>query len=177
VNRRQLEHLLVTASQIADREDIVVIGSQAILGSFDESELPERVTMSREADFAFWDDESDAIADRVDGQIGEMSPFDELNGYYAQGVSIHTAVLPSGWEERLVRYETADGRATGWCLDPHDLALSKLAAHRGKDKDFVRALIEAGLLDIDLLDERVIHLQASPAEIRAVEREYAGWRR
>ena len=62
MNRRQLEHLLVVASRIAQRDDVVVIGSQAILGSYDESELPIDVTISREADFAFWDDAAETEA-------------------------------------------------------------------------------------------------------------------
>lgn len=177
MNRRQLEHLLVEASQIAGRDDIVVIGSQAILGSYDDEELPATVTMSREADFAFWDDESEVLSDRVDAKLGELSEFDGLHGYYAQGVSITTAILPEGWEGRLVRYMTSDGGTTAWCLDPHDLALSKLAAHRQKDRAFVGALIDAGLLDVRILDERVETLAAAPVEIAAVRREYDGWRR
>ena len=177
MNRRQLEHLLVVASRIAQRDDVVVIGSQAILGSYDESELPIDVTISREADFAFWDDAAETISDRVDGAIGELSPFDEMYGYYAQGVSISTAILPSGWRERLVRYEVAGGDVTGWCLDPHDLALSKLAAHREKDKAFVGALIEVGIIDVAVLDARVDSMDATAIEIAAVRREYEGWAR
>lgn len=174
--RSELEHLLVVASQISGRENIVVIGSQAILGSYDESELPEDVTMSREADFAFWDDSTEEVSDRVDAAIGELSEFDEFHGYYAQGVSISTATLPAGWEARLVRYDTANGGVTGWCLEPHDLALSKLAAHRPKDKRFVGALIRAEILDVRILDERVGHLAASAVEVAAVRREIDAWR-
>ncbi len=34
------------------------------------------------------------------------------------------------------------GGAVGWCLDPHDLAFSKLAARRAKDLAFVAALVQ-----------------------------------
>lgn len=54
MNREQLSHLLRSAARIVDVNDIVVIGSQAILGSYDEDDLPETVTVSREADFTFW---------------------------------------------------------------------------------------------------------------------------
>jgi hypothetical protein len=175
MNRRQLEHLLVVASRIAKRDDVVVIGSQAILGSYAETELPTDVTMSREADLAFWDDESQELSDRVDGAIGEMSEFDAMHGYYAQGVSLSTAVLPHGWRDRLVRYDVHGGGVTGWCLEPHDLALSKLAAHREKDKLFVGALIESGIIDVAILDARVHTLDASPVDIAAVRREYEAW--
>jgi hypothetical protein len=37
-------------------------------------------------------------------------------------------------------------RATGWCLEPHDLAYSKLAARRPKDLAFVTALLQHKLV-------------------------------
>ena len=42
----------------------------------------------------------------VDGAIGEPSPFHHTFGVYAQGVSIETAVLPPGWQHRLVVIDT-----------------------------------------------------------------------
>jgi hypothetical protein len=44
------------------------------------------------------------------------------------------------------------------CLEPHDLASAKLAAGREKDYEFVTALLDAGLIDIDVLTERVAGL-------------------
>ena len=44
-----------------------------------------------------------------------------------------------------VENENTDG-AIGWCLDPHDLAYSKLAARREKDIAFVTALIRHKLV-------------------------------
>ena len=55
-----------------------------------------------EADIAFFDDPADAKADQVDGAIGELSAFHETFGYYAQGVSVSTAVLPEGWRDRVI---------------------------------------------------------------------------
>jgi hypothetical protein len=57
-------------------------------------------------DVAFFEDPEDRKADQVDGAIGELSPFHETFGYYAQGVSVATAVLPDGWRDRLVRVDT-----------------------------------------------------------------------
>ena len=53
MNREQLAHVLRAASQIADDPEIVVIGSQAILGSFDAGDLPIEAIRSMEADVAF----------------------------------------------------------------------------------------------------------------------------
>jgi hypothetical protein len=40
------------------------------------------------------------------------------------------------------------------CLEPHDLVISKLAAHREQDFAFASALLDAGLVDTDVLLER-----------------------
>ncbi len=46
-----------------------------------------------------------------------------------------TAVLPAGWRERLVTLRTPGTRpGQGLCLEPHDLVVSKLVAHREKDQ-------------------------------------------
>jgi hypothetical protein len=71
MNRRQLAHLLRASAHIAGDQDILVIGSQAILGSFDEDDLPAPATASREVALAFLDDPDGHKADLVDGAIGE----------------------------------------------------------------------------------------------------------
>ncbi|MBX9927879.1 MAG: hypothetical protein K2X99_03115, partial [Gemmatimonadaceae bacterium] len=44
---------------------------------------------------------------------------------------------------------------TGWCLDVTDLAASKLAAFRDKDREFVRALLSEWMIRPDVLLERI----------------------
>lgn len=168
MNRDQLAHVLRAACQIAGDPHILVIGSQAILGTFDEDMLPAPATASREVDIAFLEDPTGAKADLVDGAIGELSPFDEQFGYYAQGVEVRTAVLPVGWENRLRTWSNlSTGDAEALFLDVHDLALAKLAAYREKDRSFVAALLDAGLLDIDVLGRRA---QDLPVETIALAR-------
>jgi hypothetical protein len=106
MRREHLEHVLRAAAQIAEDPDVLVIGSQSILGSIAEERLPAEATASMEVDVAFFDDQGDAKSDRVDGAIGALSPFHEMYGYYAQGVSVTTAVLPRGWRDRVVVVET-----------------------------------------------------------------------
>jgi hypothetical protein len=155
---------------------MLVIGSQSILGSYDEADLPDRTTLSREADIAFWDDDEEIKSDRVDGAIGELSPFDNEFGIYAQGVSISTAILPGGWEGRLVKFQNPQTNgAVAWCLEAHDLALSKLAAMRPKDYEFVGALLDAGLIRIDTLRERAPTLPMPGNQVRVVSRWLDGW--
>lgn len=88
MRREQLEHLLRAASTVVGERDILVIGSQSILGTFPDADLPLEATTSIEADLAFLDDPADEKADQVDGAIGELSKFHETYGYYAQGVSV-----------------------------------------------------------------------------------------
>jgi len=155
VNRQQLARLLRSACAIAKDADVLVLGSQSILGSFDEEDLPPEATASQEADIAFLNDPAREKADEVEGAIGEMSTFHEQNGIYAEGVHIDTAVLPDGWRNRLVSWEVqSSSPAKPHFLEPHDLAVSKLAAGRPKDHDFVLALVRAGLVDVPVIRRR-----------------------
>lgn len=107
---------------------------------------------------------SDRKADQVDGAIGELSPFHETFGYYAQGVSISTAVLPDGWRDRLVVVETAStAPGRGHLLDPDDCVVSKLVAGREKDYAFAAALIQSGLVNAAVLAERIETVDVVPA--------------
>ena len=121
MNRSQLAHILRAASRIVEDRRILVIGSQAILGSFPDEVLPSAATRSIEADIAFFDDESEHKADAVDGSIGEVSDFHQTQRCsYGQGVGIDTATLPQGWEERLVRFDDPEADPSeAYCLDSH----------------------------------------------------------
>lgn len=91
-------------------------------------------TASIEADVAFLDDADRAKADMVEGAIGEMSGFHAAYGYYAEGIHVDTAVLPEGWRDRLVDWDLqSSDPARPRFLEPHDLAVAKLAAGRDKD--------------------------------------------
>ena len=102
----------------------------------------------------------------IDGSIGEGSPIHETFGYYAQGVWLDTATLPSGWQERLVEICNENTRrVTARCLEPHDLAVSKLVAGREKDIEFLIEMLRHGMIDAAVLLERVGALEIS-AEAR-----------
>lgn len=143
MRRADLEHLIRAAGSIADAQQLVIIGSQAILGHFPDA--PAELTVSAEADLYPLD--APEKADLIDGSIGEKSPFHETFGYYAHGVSPETAVLPANWQRRLVTVRNENTRGvTGLCLSPVDLAISKLAAGREKDLSFVTAMLRRGLV-------------------------------
>jgi hypothetical protein len=158
MNRRQLEHALRAAASVAAADELVVVGSQAILGAFPDA--PAELLSSMEVDV--YPLHAPERADLIDGSIGELSPFHETFGYYAHGVSPETAALPTGWRNRLVKVANENtGGATGWCISPADLAISKLVAGREKDMDFVRALLKHGMITVasvsDLLAEMPVN--------------------
>ncbi|RKX75078.1 MAG: hypothetical protein DRP87_15400 [Spirochaetes bacterium] len=90
MTRTQLEHIIRSAGAIAKVNRLVIIGSQAILGSHPHAP-PELIT-SMEADVYPLDNIE--LADLIDDSIGEDSFFHETFGYYAHGVSPETAILP-----------------------------------------------------------------------------------
>jgi hypothetical protein len=164
MKREHLEHVLRAASTITNDLNVLVIGSQSVLGAIPEDRLPLAATASIEVDVAFFDDPDDRKADQVDGAIGELSPFHETFGYYAQGVSVSTAVLPAGWRQRLVVVETAStAPGRGHLLEPHDCVIAKLVAGREKDHTFAAALIKNRLIDTNVLAERIETLDVAPA--------------
>ncbi len=76
--------------------------------------------------------------------------FHRTFGYYAQGVTQSTAILPRGWRDRPIRYETPNTNGVvAWCLEIHDLWISKAIASRRKDIEFCAALITEDLVDTD----------------------------
>ena len=174
MRREQLEHAIRTACQIIGHEAVIVVGSQAILGSLDETRLPAAATMSMEIDIlpmADSESETTRLADLIEGVAGEFSSFEQLHGFSIDGVDLSTAILPSGWRRRLVRVCNANTAGptgqpvyTGWCLERHDLCVAKLCAMREKDLNFVGALIDDRLVSSRVIDQRLRHVPPPHAE-------------
>jgi hypothetical protein len=113
MRRTELEHVIRAAADVVGDDELVIVGSQAILGQFPDA--PESMLMSREADI--YPKNHPERADDIDGSLGDGSYFDSSFGYYAHAVGPETAKAPSGWEERLVRVQSENiGNAIGWCL-------------------------------------------------------------
>jgi hypothetical protein len=151
MTRSELEHLIRASGAIADVDEVIIIGSQAILGTFPDA--PEILLRSMEADL--YPRRTPDLAELVDGAIGEGSTFHAEFGYYAQGVGPETAVLPKSWEGRLVRIKNQNtGDVAGMCLEVHDLAISKYVAGRPKDLEFTRELARQKMTVRKTLQER-----------------------
>lgn len=166
MTRAQFEHAIRASGAILDRNEIVVIGSQAIHGST-SGPLPAEAQRSIEVDIAVLDDDEGRAGDLIDGTIGEASMFHATFGYYAQGVVESTATLPDGWRDRLVPFSTpATEGVTARCLEPHDLWISKAVAYRPKDRDFCRALVRTGIVERDILSQRLSRVSNLPEACR-----------
>ena len=172
MKRDQVEHILRAAGAITGQKEWVIVGSQAILGAVPDA--PAEITVSEELDlYAPGDEEASNL---IDGSIGERSPFHETFGYYAHGVGAETATLPMRWRERAVTIRSdATGGAIGICPHPSDLAISKLAAWREKDREFVSAVLRHRITTRSEIEERLSEVDAAlAAQIRSRLRSAAG---
>lgn len=176
MKRTEFEHAIRAAGSILGTNQVMVIGSQALHATV-EGELPDAAQRSIEVDIVAFDDADEAKADLIDGSIGEASMFHATFGYYAQGVSESTAVLPDGWRDRLIRFETpATNGVAAWCLEAHDLWISKAVANRDKDREFCRELVNKGLVNRDVLRARLDAVQNLAAERqRLIRQQIKSW--
>lgn len=159
MTRPELEHAIRAACDVSGDDEVYVFGSQAILGQYPDA--PETLRQSAEADIA--PVTAIDMTDFIDAQLGELSPFHYAHGFYVHGLSIDAAVLPAGWQERAIAVCNDNTRnTTGWCVEAHDLAASKLVAFRDKDKNFVRVMIVETLIQPKKLRLRLRQLPDRP---------------
>ncbi len=160
MKRHELEHVLRAAGSITRHDEFLVMGSQAILASHPHA--PNELLVSMEVDVCVPDNPD--MADLIEGSIGELSPFHDTFGYYAHGLHLESVVLAPGWRDRLIRVESDQtGGVTGWALHPVDIAISKLAAGRPKDIDFVSVMLSKRMIESSDVLERSTHMEAGTA--------------
>ncbi len=156
MTRDQLEHAIRAACDVSKDTELWIFGSQAILGEFPN--VSESLRASIEVDVQ--PKNRPETVDDVDGTLGELSLFHQTHGFYVHGISIESAKLPDRWEQRPVPISdpiSTHGK-TGLCIEAHDLAASKLAAYREKDKEFVRLLLIEKMINAKILTERISSL-------------------
>jgi hypothetical protein len=113
MKRSELEHAIRAACDVANCHEVIIVGSQAVLGQFPTA--PDEITYSRECDVFTV---ADLVANQIiDGVLGELSLFNMTHGFFVHGIDPNTATLAEGWRDRLVpvRHENTRG-CTGWCL-------------------------------------------------------------
>jgi len=149
MKREDLRRLFAQARKLTGETDYVVLGSLAALGY--SGELPPRMAMSLDVD---------AYGKSAPGRIFELAPalgqgsaFEAENGYYLDPISPRVATLSDGWEDRLVRIELEPGLAA-WFLEPNDAAVSKYARMEPRDREWIRAGLQAGILTFAIVEAR-----------------------
>lgn len=175
MRRHEFNHVISAAAEVSGEREIVVVGSQAILGSV--ADPPEGMLFSMDADVYPRNDPRKA--DEIEGSLGEGSQFQSTFGYYAQGVGPETVVGPAGWEERLVRIEIParvgqSDSVIAFCLEIHDLVLAKCAAGRERDWEFAEDALAANLVQVDELLRRIKDLPEPPADRAHVKKMLEG---
>lgn len=164
MTRAQLEHAIRAAGAISGDRELYVVGSQSILGPCPDA--PAELCRSMEVDIAPKNHpELEAL---IEGSIGELSLFHQTFGFYVDGVEMNGIILPDGWPERLVPVNNANTSGyCGLCLDPADLAVSKLAAGRPKDLEFVTVLLRENMVTANILQAPIQNSHQLSAEMRA----------
>lgn len=175
MRREEVLHVARAAARIVGVTNVVIVGSQAVLGTYPEDDLPSTALASIEADVLVLHDIDGTAAQAISGAIGQMSLFHRENDYYADGVELSELALPEGWEGRLhhlVAGEDGDVEIRAYFPEVHDLCATKLGAGRPHDRAFVHALFAhrtadgSRLLDGARLAEAAERLPAHPPGIR-----------
>ena len=172
MRRAELEHVIRAAAAVAEDEEIVVVGSQAILGQFPDA--PDSLLISREADV--YPRNHPERTDEIDGSLGDGSYFDSTYGYYAHAVGAARPLpRPPAGRGGWCRSATPNtGGATGWCLEVHDLLLSKCVAGRERDWEFAEEALHHGLADPGSCAAERSDLPMPAGQFAAVERAVDG---
>ena len=149
MRKSQLEEVIRAASALAQRKEFVLFGSQTIHAITDTP--PVEVLISRECDV--WLNEEPALQELLKRELGADSPYRNANGFYLDPLPPDLPEVPPGWEERLASWKVGDINVR--CLEIHDLIVTKLAAGRLKDYEFIAAVLMGKLARVDEVVRRI----------------------
>jgi hypothetical protein len=147
-----LARLLEEARRLTGHAEFVVIGSLSALGVVESGQVPPRMLLSIDVD-CFTRQDPGRIFD-LNPTLGQGSPFEAAHGYYLDPVSPNLPTLPENWEHRLIRQPLGES-LTVFFLDPNDAAVSKYARADPRDREWLRAGLEAGLLSPAIIESRM----------------------
>ena len=157
-----LQHLIRSASALAEDRRFLVLGSASLLTSFPELREDSAPLVS-----TFDADLLPEPFDELTGlmlheALGENQAYFRRHGYHADILKDSILeTLPAGWRSRLVPVpDCPDALA----LDPCDLAAVKLLVGRPKDLALVKLLHESGYIDAAIVRERIALLEI-PVEV------------
>lgn len=145
---------LINAVQAILVDDLpIIVGSQATFALTNDP--PEIAFESVECDFLIHGSGKSHLRDRINSQLGVLTPFQREKGYFADALGLSTIVLASGWQDRLQPLITSEDRIVAYCLEIHDVAASKLIAGRDKDLEFLFEAISSELISPLTLVDRL----------------------
>ena len=151
MNINDIDRVLSAIREASGLDEFVVIGSLSALG-ITSGNLPARMTWSMEVDA--YPERDPKRAFEFSEQFGEDSAFHQTYGYYFDAVSPDLPTLPEGWEQRMIKEMLPSGVKVKY-LEPNDCAVSKYARSEPKDREWIRAGIEAGILSLPTVDYRM----------------------
>ncbi|MFX7548846.1 DUF6036 family nucleotidyltransferase, partial [Acinetobacter baumannii] len=86
----------------------------------------------------------------------QNSAFHNEFGYYSDGVSPETATMPRDWQDRAIEYHGPDcPGVTAIVPEENDIALAKLVAWREKDRIWLAHGLNAGILHLETMADRL----------------------
>ena len=160
MRKAELEHLLRSVGEITRDRNLILFGSQAVLGYLRNP--PRALLVSMEADV--YPKTFPQAQMLIIPALGRRSAFHDQYGYYADSVTPDLATFPEGWTDRLIPFSSKNtGGVTAWCVEIHDITVSKLAAYRPKDIRYITALLRHKLIRVAVLRQR-IDLVPTPAD-------------
>lgn len=129
------------------------MGSLAILALVGKTNnIPARMTFSRDVD-AYTLADPPRIFDLA-SELGEGSAFDLEHGFFLDPVSPDLPTFPSNWEYRLVKVPLANGIRV-YFVEANDVAVSKYARCEPRDREWIRAGLQAKLLSPAVIECRM----------------------
>ena len=149
MQREQFRELVTRAANVCDRRELVIFGSQSVHAL--TASPPTEVLVSAECDI--WLRDEPEITSRLAAELGKDSTYAKTTGVYADLLPPDLPMLPAGWEQRLVELSVGDIKLR--CLEIHDLIVTKLAAGRLKDYEFIAAVLMAKLARADEVPRRI----------------------
>jgi hypothetical protein len=161
MTRAEFETLLWHAGEVARDRHFFLIGSQALRGICPT--IPRDFPKTFEADL-YPRNHPQAWA-ILRTKLGRGSQFFKRHGYFLDCTDPGLSTLPDGWLERLIPFRTPRTRGiTAWCLEPHDLFVSKLVAWREKDQMYLAAMLKHRLVKASILSLRIEELAVANSE-------------
>lgn len=159
MRKQNLFELTAEVSKLI-KELPIIVGSQAIFALTDFP--PEIVRKSVECDFLLLKKLAD-LRPNLTEKLGIFSDYQQQTGFYADILGLATVVLPIGWENRLVELKNESSEVIAFCVEIHDVAVSKLMAGREKDFEFLQDAFRGEYLQVQIFLERAKTILQSPS--------------